>query len=45
VISDDEELRKLSDYFIKIPSIYYLVYPLLTVVVGQLLAYYTADIL
>jgi glutamine---fructose-6-phosphate transaminase (isomerizing) len=43
VISDQE--IDWSDYFIKIPSWIDETYPFITAVVGQLLAYYTADFL
>ena len=42
VTEDDEEVKKLSDYFIEIPKINEIISPLLTIIPLQLLAYYTA---
>jgi glucosamine--fructose-6-phosphate aminotransferase (isomerizing) len=42
VVISDEEVEN-ADYQVRIPSTVEVFYPFLTVVVGQLLAYYTAE--
>ncbi len=44
-ISDVYDVKNLSDWFIYIPSTNYVLYPFLTVVVWQLLAYFMANML